>query len=423
MKKEEAEEKSPLEEAEGFFDILTIRDESQIEREIGRGLLFLRFSPIMERAFLDYYYHKFIWQIRIAILIGILLYALFGVLDAVIFPEEKDVMWFIRYGVVCPAGLVVLFLTFRVRRENLIQVAHALLVILAGAGIVLMIYVAPAGQASIYYAGLMLVVFYAYTFSAMRFYYATLSAIGVTFIYVIVHGFLLNGWGDQMLANLFFLGSSNLIGLPVSYLLERHSRKDFLLTMLIALEKRKADQLNLRLKDISFVDGLTGTANRHRFEEFLTKEWERARRNRKPISILLIDIDFFKEYNDLLGHLEGDECLRKVAQTITRHVRRGVDLVARYGGEEFVVVLPETNLDQAKGVAERIRRDVKNLRIPHPASRVSEFVTVSVGVATLIPTDNLSKEVIVNMADKALYRAKRSGRNRVKVFTPYEEWS
>jgi len=301
-----------------------------------------------------------------------------------ILPEVKETLWFIRYGVVCPLGFLFLVATFSLNSEPLIQVFHAGLVVVGGMGIVSMIYVAPSDRAHLYYAGLMLVVFYAYTFSALRFYYASLSALSVTLLYPLVDAYLVKTDTEQLIANMFFLGSSNVIGLPVSYLLERHIRRDFLLTMLLAFEKRRTERLNMRLKDISYLDGLTGVPNRRKLEEHLSREWDRAKKSGQPLSLLMVDIDFFKRYNDLLGHLEGDECLRKVAQEINRHVRSGMDLVARYGGEEFAVVLPETNGKQAQSIAERIRKDVENLRIPHPASKVSRYITVSVGVATLV---------------------------------------
>ncbi len=420
MREAEGEGKYPLSEFERFFDVLAVRDESQIGREFGRGLKYLKFSPIIEKAFQNYYLHKFIWQIRFAVSAGILLYAVFGILDALILPEVKETLWFIRYGVVCPLGFLFLVATFSLNSESLIQMLHAGLVVVGGMGIVGMIYVAPSDRAHLYYAGLMLVVFYAYTFSALRFYYASLSALSVTLLYPLVDVYMVKTSTEQLIANMFFLGSSNVIGLPVSYLLERHIRRDFLLTMLLAFEKRKTERLNMRLKDISYLDGLTGVPNRRKLEEHLSREWDRAKKSGQPLSLLMVDIDFFKRYNDLLGHLEGDECLRKVAQEINRHVRSGMDLVARYGGEEFAVVLPETNEEQARSIAERIRKDVESLKIPHPASEVSRYITVSVGVATLVPEDNLRKEVLVSMADRALYRAKRRGRNRVETFTPTE---
>ena len=415
--------KDILEEFESLFEVVAVRNESQILREFRKGLTFLRFSPILERAFLNYYLSKHLWQIRIAIILGICLYGVFGVLDAIVFPEAKESMWLIRFLGVIPFGLLFLFLTFKVKNERFLQLFHSALVVIGGVGIIGMIYIALPDKAFLYYAGLMLVVFYAYTLSALRFYYSTISSLIVTALYPLTDIFLIGSPDEYLTTNMFFLSSMDLIGVPVAYMRERTIRRDFLLTMLLAFEKRKTQELNLKLKDISYIDGLTGVANRLKFEEFFTQEWNRAKRTKKPLSILMIDLDFFKNYNDLLGHLEGDNCLKEVASIMSKHVRSDMDLVARFGGEEFVVVLPETDLRSALKVAERIRKDVEELRIAHPASKASKYVTVSVGVASMIPAENLKKEVLINMADKALYEAKGKGRNRVEFFQPEGELS
>ncbi len=150
--------------------------------------------------------------------------------------------------------------------------------VLGGLGIVAMIYIAPKDKAFLYYAGLILVVFYAYTLSALRFYYAVMGALTVTLLYPVVDLLFVKTSPDKLLTNMFFLVVSNIIGIPVSFLLERHVRRDFLLTMLLSLEKRKTDQLNRRLRDMSYIDGLTGIANRLKFEEHFEREWERAKR-------------------------------------------------------------------------------------------------------------------------------------------------
>lgn len=423
MRRDDGGSRSILEEFEGFFDVLAVRDEAQIEREFRRGLLVLKFSPLIERAFLNFYLKRSIGQMRFAAICGILLYSAFGILDAVIFPEEKGKMWLIRYGLVVPSGIIFLFLTYKLKKDTAVEYLHALLVVLAGLGMLAMIFFAPHEKAYVYLPGLMLVVFYTYSFSALRFYYASLSALIITFLYPVIDIMFIGTEKDFFISNLFFLGTSNLLGMPVAYLLERHVRKDFLLTMLLAFEKRKTERLNVRLRDMSYIDGLTGVPNRRRFEEFLEREWKRAKRTGRPISLLMIDIDFFKDYNDLLGHLQGDECLKKVAQLLADHIREDTDLVARYGGEEFAVVLPETDLKQAVRVAERIRKDIQGECIPHPASKASQCVTVSIGVASFVPRGDLRKEVLIRMADKALYKAKEKGRNRVEVFSVTEDFS
>jgi len=166
------------------------------------------------------------------------------------------------------------------------------------------------------------------------------------------------------------------------------------------------------LSRLSAMDGLTGIANRRRFDEALENEWRRGQRSSEPLSVLLGDIDFFKAYNDRYGHLAGDECLRRVARAIEAHVRRPADLVARWGGEEFAVLLPETAYDGAYRVAEKIRTAVQSLALPHLASEVATVVTLSLGVGTLIPDPDLPYTDLVQLADDGLYIAKRAGRNR-----------
>ena len=169
------------------------------------------------------------------------------------------------------------------------------------------------------------------------------------------------------------------------------------------------------LADMAAIDGLTGIPNRRRFDEVLHLEWHRAQRTGKPISLLMIDIDHFKRYNDSYGHLQGDDCLRAVARALAELVHRGGDFVARYGGEEFVCVLAETDAQGAQIVAERLLSVVTDLNIPHEASPVAPRVTVSVGYCTASSMSGHSWEQLIDCADRNLYRAKQAGRNRVHV--------
>jgi len=172
-------------------------------------------------------------------------------------------------------------------------------------------------------------------------------------------------------------------------------------------------KLEKRLRLLSTQDGLTGIANRRLFDRTIEVEWSRAVRNSLVISLIMIDIDFFKNYNDSLGHQAGDDALKKIAVTMQQLFRRPGDLVARYGGEEFVALLPETSPHGSAMLAERLRKEIEELKIPHPDSKISEFVTISLGAATLIPHRGSSYKILVSLADKALYQAKREGRNRV----------
>jgi diguanylate cyclase (GGDEF)-like protein len=177
--------------------------------------------------------------------------------------------------------------------------------------------------------------------------------------------------------------------------------------------KRKSDIL----ESLASMDGLTCLTNRRRFIETLDMEWRRATRSGTPLSLAMIDVDFFKAYNDHFGHIAGDECLRMIACALDNSIRRAGDLVARYGGEEFVALLPKTDLEGAVQVAETMRNEINALDIQHASPNVADRVTISVGVATMIPTVDDSCETLLNAADKALYEAKENGRNQVTSAT------
>lgn len=181
---------------------------------------------------------------------------------------------------------------------------------------------------------------------------------------------------------------------------------------LIGLAER-LNGVNQELQRLSMTDGLTGIANRRLFDESLDREWRRCRRLKKPLSIILFDVDFFKKYNDRYGHQTGDECLRLVAKEVSRTASRPGDMAARYGGEEFVLILAETDQEGARWVADRIRQNLSALRIPHDGSDY-KHVTISCGVVSVVPGEELSAEKLVKSADIALYIAKEQGRNRVE---------
>ncbi|WP_448191957.1 diguanylate cyclase domain-containing protein [Azospirillum sp. sgz301742] len=174
------------------------------------------------------------------------------------------------------------------------------------------------------------------------------------------------------------------------------------------LLKRQTDLL----RQLSFLDGLTGIPNRRRFDEVLALEWRRCSRSRLPLSVIMLDVDYFKAFNDRYGHQAGDDCLRAVSRVLTDHVQRPGDLVARFGGEEFVCLLPETDTEGAARVAERLRASLETEAIPHAASPVADHVTISLGFACVFPPADEPPDRVLEYADRALYAAKREGRNR-----------
>ena len=188
----------------------------------------------------------------------------------------------------------------------------------------------------------------------------------------------------------------------------RKQREDELLRV-----TRQLEEANRNLQKLSFLDGLTGIANRRRFDEVLLNEWQRAIRENLPISLIILDIDYFKNYNDRYGHLMGDECLKRVAQSFSAALKRSADLVARFGGEEFAVVLPNTDRKGAIATAEMLRRGIEEMMIPHMASTVGSYLTVSAGVSSTVPARYSHPDELVQSADEALYQAKHTGRNKV----------
>lgn len=201
----------------------------------------------------------------------------------------------------------------------------------------------------------------------------------------------------------FSLGGSDFIHKPINPTITR-ARVGTHLEL-----KRQADQL----RDIALVDGLTGIANRRRLNQELDSAWRRCTRSQAPLSLIMIDVDYFKRFNDAYGHQLGDSCLQMVAKTINKFLRRPQDIVARYGGEEFVCVLPETDFEGANYVARDILNGVEGLHLEHKDSDASVWVTVSVGVVTAVPGADSSVEKLLDMADKQLYKSKEAGRARV----------
>jgi diguanylate cyclase (GGDEF)-like protein len=220
-------------------------------------------------------------------------------------------------------------------------------------------------------------------------------------------------------------------GIPIIFITAQHQESDEVLGLELGavdfitkpinttiVRARVRTHLTLKiqsdlLRSMALMDGLTGVANRRKFNEDILADWRLCFREQKPLSLILVDVDYFKRYNDHYGHPAGDGCLKSIAQALSEAVRRPYDLVARYGGEEFACVLPNTALSGAVEIAERMRERVRTLGIEHSASDVDRVVTISLGVATLTPTRDLEFQALIEAADKQLYEAKNAGRARV----------
>ena len=217
---------------------------------------------------------------------------------------------------------------------------------------------------------------------------------------------LLKVFSERSRHDLDSLVSSNLKLLAQAEEMDRKNRE-------LTETRRQLEHRNRDLERISALDTLTQIANRRRFDAVLRQEWRRSARDDSPLSLVFCDIDYFKRFNDTYGHQAGDECLVRVAQAMEETLNRPADLVARYGGEEFIALLVDTGLEGARMLAERMRARVEGLRVEHRASGAGTYLTVSLGVASVVPKPAVRPEDLVDLADRALYAAKGGGRNRV----------
>lgn len=222
---------------------------------------------------------------------------------------------------------------------------------------------------------------------------------------------------EEVVRYVYYVVLINLTGFVVSNVNIAKERVNFLQSRLLELDKQHAERMSDELIRLTREDPVTGLANRRYFNERMSEEWERAQRSGEPLSVLFVDIDHFKAYNDAYGHQLGDETLKQVATALHQFLYRSTDLASRYGGEEFVVLLPNTPAVGARVVADKVLAAVDALEIEHRKSRTAKFVTVSVGVATSTPPDDgISIEELIRRADEGVYKAKADGRHRVCVY-------
>ena len=195
--------------------------------------------------------------------------------------------------------------------------------------------------------------------------------------------------------------------------------KDHINNLEEKIARRTAELLkaNEKLENLAKIDGLTNIYNRRFFNEVIETETNRAKRSNEPISLLMCDVDYFKNFNDSYGHVAGDNCLVKIAGTLKAFFNRAADFVARYGGEEFIVILPGIDARNAFKLASKLILEIQNHHIPHDSSSVSDVVTISIGVTTRQPGELTDSTSLIEEADQALYQAKKNGRNRVQVYS------
>ena len=361
----------------------------------------MRFELNLEKEFKNFYLQQNQWRILTGAVAGLLFFSVmpwlgssFFALNA--FPE----IWIMSLGIICPVFLIVIisFLDIGIYVAKYPVLFFSVLV--SGIGTIAMGVMLQLQGETFPYEILILLTIYTYFFSGLLFLPAVISSLSVMLVYLTIT-FINHSGQFSFMHEFFYLFYANSAGALGCYLYEKTMRNNF-------INQRK-------LEDMAQKDVLTGIYNRRFFEENYQRIWRQASREEKYLSVMLVDVDLFKNYNDCYGHVSGDKCLNLIANTLSSLVKRPLDMVSRYGGEEFVVVCYNARREFALSLAEQMCEGIESLNIPHSNSHVSGHVTLSIGAAVIIPVSGFSAEYLLETADNALYEAKRTGRNKVVI--------
>ncbi|HAV3885043.1 TPA: GGDEF domain-containing protein [Acinetobacter baumannii] len=391
-----------------------ILGQEQIDLLTTRGLNFVWFPKQLETIYRFQYQNGAAYEFRYRAPIILILYLFlsFGIYQ--VLPTEQVLSWLSYYSWVGIIVLIAWILSFIKKLNQWFDYYVGIGSSAAVAITFILINVLENGQDNVlFHAAMMYAIVIIYGAVGMRFYTAIIAGWVGGLIGILVSTYL-NGDIDWTFLNRTYTFSS-FLGMTLAYATDRQHRENYLQNCMIELNRIELMQQAQQLSLLSQQDALTGLANRRYLDETLDNEWRRALRHETPLTIMMVDIDFFKPYNDSLGHLKGDQCLKDIATAISSIAARSGDLVACYGGEEFLLLFPMTNAQQAKIQAERLMNAIKKIAIVHPCSSVSPYVTISVGVATTIPRLNDSISAFVSRADHALYQAKTNGRNQYQI--------
>lgn len=370
----------------------------------GLHALRLGFEDRLEEDFRRYHQGVFLLRMRWALLVAMALFLLFAVLDAISLPTQvRNAILALRLGLMLPVLFLTWLATYQSRLHQHLQSLVSIAALTCGLGVVGIIWVARVHAFALPYEGIILVTFFFYFLTGLRFWPAVLCgwATYMAYLGMELHTGLA---GNVLLYNAFFLGTANVIGTVGNHFLESAMRQNFL--------------SQKQLQDMAEKDFLTGLLNRRAFSTRANCTWRQAVREKHALGVVMMDVDFFKRYNDHYGHAEGDETLKKVAQVVGSHARRPLDIVARYGGEEFVGLWYNLSEAHMRSILESLRDDIAALQIPHAASDGAPHVSLSIGLAYLQPQADQTLDDALRLADVALYLAKEQGRNHVVIKTP-----
>ena len=353
--------------------------------------------------------------------IAIFLYNLFLITDREMLPDVYLTAWKIRLGIVTPAMVICMAIVRWRAFVRFFDFFADFLILLTSGSIILILDLSHHPNVVHYHTGVILIVMFGNIVVRLKFWHAFGVSWLTFFLYVLTVTNITPMTPPVMINSSVVLFSAIIISLIANYQMERDLRWNYLRNLLTEIETIRLEKAKAELELLSSSDVLTGLANRRHCDVFLDTEWQMGIRYRTQLSMLFLDVDDFKAYNDHYGHQAGDICLQKIAIIIKECVHRPQDLCARYGGEEFIILLPNTSRESTLQLAEKIRNNVELENIPHAYSRASSHVTISIGVVSMIPQAGLNQNILVEMADKALYNAKNLGRNQIQVFTSMED--
>lgn len=395
-------------------------DAALIDRLLDKGFPWMRFPGALEQRFLNDGARR---RLRYCCLSGVLSLLVFNGFLVVDYLMVNDIFWLavqLRMGVFTPVAAVLLLLGWLapgwvLRYIPPLVVEGIVLVsgLCAAASLAFILSTTHSPLSQYYHVGFTVVVMYGNLVQRLRFWYAVVLSLAIYAIHIGAVLMVPSSEPRLIVPILFLMAATVCFSLTANYAFERDERKRYLRSLRQSGLLNDLGDAHQRLQELSRIDVLTGLYNRLHFQEHLQKVWQRAERDRDEVSIVMIDVDHFKKYNDRHGHPAGDVCLSRVADALTASARRPTDLVVRFGGEEFIVLLPHTGAPMARQVAERIRQAVESLGLSHGGSDTAPVVTVSVGVATVRAGGRQGAAELISAADAALYRAKAQGRNQV----------
>lgn len=384
-------------------------------RVVVPGVRWLRFPRRLEGEYRDYQCQEAVESFRVNAFYILLLYMLLITGIYALAPEQIRGWWLSTYIWV---GIIVLVAGLLAQ----VRALDRFFPLYAGVGSFLAValsvaipgFMRDSGAIQLAHVSVIYALVIIYAMVGLRFTVAVLAGWGGGLVGALIAEKLGQGLDWQVLHRTYT--GISLLGMFLCYSSEVRDRLLFFNQRQLQRQQRRAQALAERLHRLSREDSLTGLANRRFFDEAFDREWRRCKRSGQPLTVMLVDVDRFKAYNDHYGHLQGDLCLKKLSAEFHRYSRRGGDLVARFGGEEFVLLYPETDEVEAQQLASRLCRSVRSLAIPHADNPQMNEVTVSVGVATMIPGDRHSAGDLLEAADRALYLAKQGGRDDWRIY-------